>query len=109
MGSLTVGDVVIMQFPYADFKVFKKRPALVIGIAEMDCSIICQISSKRNGSRSVVIDDTDFEEGGLRVVSYVRPDKIYTAQNALFVSRVGRLDDSKITEIRHAVTDALFN
>jgi mRNA interferase MazF len=46
VGTLTIGDVVLVPFPYADFSKFKKRPALVVGRAEFDNLNLCQITSK---------------------------------------------------------------
>ena len=61
MGTFTVGDVVLIPFPYADFTRYKKRPALIVGLAEFNNVILCQITSKAETSkRAVSLNDASF-------------------------------------------------
>src|SRR5579884_3258829 len=96
MGSFTVGDVVLVNFPYADFSAFKIRPALVVGLAEFDNFITCQITSKSNSSkRSISLSDNEFKTGSLKVDSYIRPDKLFTIEKSVVHTKAGSLKDSK--------------
>ena len=49
---------------------------------------------------AVELTDADFEYGGLRLTSYARPAKLFTAHESLFVSEAGvlRAGSLKITE-----------
>ncbi|GHV89305.1 hypothetical protein AGMMS50267_16650 [Spirochaetia bacterium] len=49
------------------------------------------------------ITNTDFISGALPLDSYVRPNKLFTAQKSLILSSIGCLSDSKIAEIINAV------
>jgi len=101
MGSLAVGDVVLVPFPYADFSRFKKRPALVVGQAEFDNLILCQITSKAETSKKAVpLADNDFITGGLNVSSFVRPDKIFTIEQSIIEKKMGSLEKSKLETVR---------
>lgn len=53
---------------------------------------MCQVTSNPySDSRAVVLSDEDFSTGSLRRKSYARPGKLFTANNALIVARVGAL------------------
>lgn len=104
MGTFTVGDVVLITFPYADFSTFKKRPALVVGKAEFNNLILCQITSKAGISkRAILIADKDFAEGGLNLDSFARPDKLFTVETSIIEQRLGKLTSSKITDIKNSI------
>ena len=104
MGTFAIGDVVLIPFPYADFSHFKKRPALIVGQAEFNNVILCQITSKAASSkRAIVLKDIDFKKGGLRIDSFVRPDKLFTVEQSIVESAVGSLNSSKLDEARRAV------
>lgn len=101
MGSFAVGSVVLIAFPYADFTKFKKRPALVVGRAEFNNLILCQITSKADASRKAIpLHDTDFESGGLNLDSFIRPDKLFTVEQSIIESRLGKLEDAKVKSVQ---------
>lgn len=104
MGTFTVGDVVAVIFPYADLSAFKRRPALIVGMAEFGNYITCQITSKAKTSKNaILLVDRDFAVGTLQVESYIRPDKIFTLEPSLISTKVGTLSEDKISEVRSAL------
>lgn len=109
MGTFAVGDVILIPFPYADFSRFKRRPALIAGIAEFDNLILCQITSKSYSSKKAVrITNDDFNSGGLDLDSYVRPDKIFTIEKSIIERKVGSLEKLRLDLVRTEVRK-LFN
>jgi mRNA interferase MazF len=109
MGSLTVGDVVLVPFPYADFSKFKKRPALVVGLADFDNLILCQITSKRDAStKAVVLIDEEFTTGSLSLKSFIRPDKLFTIERSIIEKKIGTLSKSKIKSVQAHIRQ-IFN
>ena len=42
--------------------------------------------------------NSDFKKGSLRVVSYARPGKLFTANQALLISEVGVLNEQGVRE-----------
>lgn len=90
MGKSTVGSVVLVAFPFSNLKGEKVRPALVLAKVEFDNLILCQITSKPYSSKTAIcIKSSDFTGGSLPVVSYVRPDKLFTADAAIIRSTAG--------------------
>jgi mRNA interferase MazF len=66
--------------------------------------ILCQITSKAYAdSAALELRDSDFELGGLRLVSYARPSKLFTASGGIFLSMAGQLGAEKISEIMRRV------
>jgi mRNA interferase MazF len=69
---------------------------------------MCQVTSKPYGDPRVVeITNRDFATGGLRVVSYVRPAKLFTAHEALITAQAGRLTADSLQRVREAVLAVL--
>ena len=96
MGKFTVGSVVLVTFPFSNLKGQKVRPALVLASVEFDNLILCQITSKPYTSKiAISVKPEDFVNGGLPVVSFVRPDKLFTADMSIIKSTAGELN-SKI-------------
>lgn len=106
MGSFAVGDVVLATFPYSDLTHQKLRPALVVGIAEFDNLVLSQITSKPYSSKiAIKLTDASFESGGLRVMSYVRPDKLFTADKNVVRDTLGKLDKPTVGKIKSSLSD----
>lgn len=92
MGKYTVGSVVLVTFPFSNLKGQKVRPALVLANVEFGNFILCQITSKPYTSKiAICIKSEDFTEGSLPVVSFVRPDKLFTADVTIIKNAVGQL------------------
>ena|ERR1039457_4013669 len=106
MGSFAVGDVVLVAFPYADFSAFKIRPALVVGMAEFNNFITCQITSKATTSKKAIpLTDNEFSSGGLKVDSYVRPDKLFTVEQSVIQAKAGVLQFNKTGQIKTSIRE----
>lgn len=104
MGAFAVGGIVLVEFPYSDYLNFKKRPALIIGLADFDNYILCQITSKKFPSRwAISLAKSDFVEGSLQLDSYIRPDKIYTVEVFIIDRLVGKASAKKMAEVRHGL------
>src|ERR1700682_2354494 len=106
MGSFAVGDVVLVAFPYADFSTFKIRPALVIGKAEFNNFITCQITSKAITSKKAIqLTDKEFSSGELKVDSYIRPDKLFTVEQSVIQAKAGVLQSNKAEQIKTSIRE----
>ena len=100
----SAGDVVVLPFPFSDLSESKVRPAVVLARANKRDWILCQITSN---PQAVVIAQTDFKSGMLRLQSYARPSKLFTANEGLIISIEGTLKPEKLTEIREAIINIL--
>lgn len=104
MEEFIAGDVVAVIFPFSDLSGQKLRPALVLANAEFGDLILCQITSKTYSSRlAIPVDSTDFKQGAVPLKSYVRIDKIFTAESSIVNKRVGRLKTGVLKKVLHKV------
>ncbi len=105
MGKYTVGSVVLVTFPFSNLKGQKIRPALVLANVEFGNLILCQITSKPYTSKiAICIKPDDFTEGSLPVISYVRPDKMFTADITIVKNTVGQLN----TKIKKTILRSVY-
>ena len=108
MVTPTAGSVVLVPFPFSDLSQSKLRPAVVLAGAERGDWILCQVTSKPYAdARAVELTDNDFERGSLRVVSYARPAKLFTAHESLFVSEAGVLGVGPLKRITDEVVSVI--
>ncbi|MEA3351427.1 MAG: type II toxin-antitoxin system PemK/MazF family toxin [Chloroflexota bacterium] len=108
MVTPTTRTVVLVSFPFSDLSHSKLRPAVVLAYAERDDWVLCQITSKSySDNQAVVIADDSFEAGSLRLVSYVRPGKLFTANSSIIKSQVGTLKEEPFKNIIEAVVKVL--
>lgn len=104
MVSPSTGSVVLVPFPFSDLSQSKLRPAIVLAAADRDDWVLCQVTSKAYGDRGALeLSDVDFALGGLRITSFARPAKLFTAHQSLFVAEVGKLNQQAIDRITAAV------
>ena len=104
MGKLTVGSIVVVTFPFSNLKGQKVRPALVLADVEFDNLILCQITSKSYTSRiAICIKAEDFAKGSLPITSFVRPDKLFTADATIVKDIVGQLTPKMKNKILKSV------
>jgi mRNA interferase MazF len=88
----TAGAVVLVPFPFSDLSQAKLRPAIVLADVGRDDWILCQITSTPYGDpRAIALVDDDFATGSLRIASYARPGKLFTAHRRLMVTHIGQL------------------
>lgn len=100
MEKFTVGTIVLVTFPFSNLKGQKVRPALVLANVDFGNLILCQITSKSYSSKTAMaIKQSDFSKGQLPIVSYARPDKLFTADKAIIKSIAGRLTEKRIQSI----------
>ena len=108
MVTPTVGEVVLVRFPFSDLSQSKLRPAVCLADAGCTDWVLCQITSNAYGdSRALFLDDPDFVVGGLKVPSYARPGKLFTANERLIAKSVGKLRDDSLRRVVDAVVALL--
>ena len=104
MVTPAAGSVVTLPFPFSDLTQSKLRPAVVLAAADRGDWVLCQVTSKSYGDRRAVeLTSADFAAGGLRLVSYARPAKLFTAHESLRVAEVCKLSDASLRKVLGAV------
>jgi mRNA interferase MazF len=100
MAKLVKGDIVVIPFPFSDLSGSKHRPAFVVTDMPGPDIILCQITSKaKSDPYAVSISSTDFVSGSLPLASFVRPNKLFTADKNIILSIAGHVSDTKILAI----------
>jgi mRNA interferase MazF len=102
------GDVVILNFPFSDLSATKRRPAFVLANLGYGDVVLCQITSKpAKNEFSIKIEQNDFEVGSLPIVSFVRADKLFTADKELILYKAGHIKQEKIQQITETVISVI--
>jgi mRNA interferase MazF len=102
------GEVVVIPFPFSDLTQAKRRPALILTELEGDDLILCQITSQAIKDKYAIrINDNDFEAGGLKKPSNIRPNRIFIADTHLVLYRVGTIKKEKLTEVIERVVEII--
>ncbi|MCH7722677.1 MAG: type II toxin-antitoxin system PemK/MazF family toxin [Bacteroidetes bacterium] len=100
MGIFVKGEVIVIPFPFSDLSRIKRRPALVIKPLTGDDIILCQITAKqRQDQYSVSISSNDFDQGSLHQNSFVRTNRLFTADSNIIIKSVGTLKNNKTSEV----------
>jgi mRNA interferase MazF len=108
MGSFAAGSVVLVRFPFSDLSQSKLRPAVVLADCGRGDWLLCQVTSNPySDSRAVQLSDLDFRTGSLRVTSYARPVKLFTAHRTLIAAEVGILHEASLKKITDVVVQLL--
>ena len=102
------GDVVIVPFPFSDLTQAKRRPALVVADLAGDDLLLCQITSQRVRDRDAIsLGDKDFETGGLRQKSNIRPNRLFTADQHIVLYKAGHLKIEKVKEVIQKIVEII--
>lgn len=108
MVSPTVGKVILVPFPFSDLSESKLRPAVVLADAKRGDWILCQVTSNPYGDPHVVsITDESFSHGSLRIASFARPGKLFTASSGLMLGEVGMLKADVTRQIINRIIEML--
>ena len=110
MGKFIKGDIVVVPFPFSDLSSSKRRPALVLADIKGDDIILCQITSQTSSdSNAILLSDSDFNNGKLLSISYVRPTRIFTADKNIIVRKVGNLKQECFDSVIDRLVEVLKN
>ena len=101
-----VGDVFWAPYPFTTLIAARARPVVVVADVregrEMDW-MVCEVTSRsRNRPMAIRIFPDDMQEGSFDRDSWARPNRVFTLNERLFTTRIGRLTDAKVAEIRAA-------
>lgn len=106
MERFVKGDVVVLPFPYTDLTISKNRPCLVVATLKGDDLILCQITSQsRNDEDAIELKEKDFQQGKLNRDSFVRPNRLFTAESSVIEYKLGKLKQNKIEEVENRLCE----
>ncbi|RUT05915.1 mRNA interferase PemK [Dulcicalothrix desertica PCC 7102] len=108
MERLVKGDVVIVPFPFSDLTQTKRRPALIIGTLQGSDLILCQITSRLIADDyAISLESDDFSLGNLKQSSHIRPNRLFTADRQIIISKVGQVKPEKLNEVITTIVNIL--
>ena len=72
----------------------------MVATPQGDDVILCQITSQtRFDSYPVPLEPADFSSGGLNQSSRLRPNRLFTADEAIIAYRAGQITNGKLAEL----------
>jgi mRNA interferase MazF len=105
---LVKGDIVVLPFPFADLTETKRRPAMIVARADANVVILCQVTSQIvNDPDAIQLDLSDFESGSLKKRSYVRPTRIFSADERVIFYQAGHLKAEKTSQVIERIVETL--
>ena len=94
MEKFVKGNVIVIPFPFSDLSAAKRRPALVLANLDGNDILLCQITSRYYNEKYVIpLKHNDFINGSLPVNSFIRPERIFTADKNIILKTVGNVSN----------------
>jgi mRNA interferase MazF len=107
MEKFIKGDVVVVPFPFSDLTGSKLRPALLLAKLSGNDFLLCQITSKP-AEDSISLTNDKFISGSLPVNSFIRPSKLFTADQNIFIKKAAHIDGKLVNTVTKQII-ALLN
>ena len=108
MATFIKGDVVVVPFPFSDLTNAKRRPALVVATLTRNDLILCLITSQAtNDPYTIAVSNDDFAGGSLNRNSYVKSNRLFTANEKIIDYKIGTLTTDKINEVITKIIEIL--
>ena len=95
--SFAPGEIVLATFPFSDLTGVKRRPCVVLAVADMPNEfVVAFITSKAareslNSAVSVAPDHPQWRQTGLKTASVIRADKLATLHTRVISGGLGSL------------------
>ena len=110
MGRFVKGDVVVLPFPFSDLSAGKRRPALVIAPLQTHQDVIlCMITSQTRDGDAIPLLASDFREGSLPRDSFIRPNRLFTADGGIILRVAGKITQEKMNAVVEKLIEIISN
>lgn len=101
---MTTGDIVLIPFPFSELTQVKLRPAVVI--TETKDRFKDLILSAVSSQVPVSLSSTELlikpgSQNGLRSVSVIKVDRIFTLKSEKVVATIGKLSPGQLTDFKN--------
>lgn len=114
-----IGEIVLLDFPYTNLKGSKLRPALIVGISDVQndflvAFVTSEVDKYSWSDYAVVLDQSDLQGGFIKQKSIIRCDKLITiSPDRIARQKVAFLKTSIIREVLRKVArisvDGMYN
>ena len=106
--SVERGAIVTARFPYSDLTDWPVRPVVVLARAGPQDWVLGQVTSNPYAdSLAIELTNDALDQGILRLVSYFRPNKLFTGNEALIITPIARLKPEVFNRLLDATMDIL--
>ena len=106
--SVEISAIVIARFPYSDLSYTPIRPAVVLANSGRRDWLLGQITSNANIDRlAIELTNDSLDRGFLREVSYFRPNKLFTGNEALIIRPAAILKPEAFNRLLDAAINLL--
>jgi mRNA interferase MazF len=95
----SLGDVVLLNFPFSDLRKSKIRPAVILHNGTNNDYIVAKISSSEALNDSD-LPISDWNEAGLITMSVVRMDKLITVNQSAIKGLIGNLKSADLKRLK---------
>jgi len=111
MAEFRRGDVVLVRFPFTDFRATKLRPAVVLAVHGEDLVVVGIFSTLPTGLKDtwLLIKEGDgaFAQTGLKKTSVAKGEKIAILHRSVIRSTIGTLPPRLLDALAQRVKAAL--
>ena len=107
--SYSVGDIILVKFPFTDLKKSKKRPVLVVKSSSDMNDIVCfQITSNSEQTNLLKIDNNDLDNSTLSLKSFIKYDKCFTINSEIVDKKIAKVNSHLLRELKVLFCSELF-
>lgn len=100
-GPLQIGDIVLVQYPFADSTKAKPRPALIVTSPdEHGDMLLMPITSQLNTSHILRLEPQDLTHGQLSKPSGLKVSKLAPVHTRLCTSPIARIRPEVLAQVR---------
>ena len=100
--------IVTARFPFSDLSDWPIRPAVVLANAGRGDWVLGQVTSNADiDGLTVELTNDSLDRGFLRSMSYFRPNKLFTGNEALIIRPVAKLKPEVFNRLLDATMDIL--
>lgn len=107
MTDFNPGDVLLVPFPFSDLSGLKKRPVLVLAVAERLQEIVCLMLTSLPGKGALSHSVEGWKAAGLLKPTTARLHRIFTIDRALTLGKLGTIETEEYKEILTKVISLL--
>ena len=106
--GLTVGDIVLVAYPYSDGSASKQRPALVL--ATLDAygdALLMGITTKADAKNTLALGDSDFSQGRLPRTSWLKSASVTAVHHSRIIKVIAKVKPLVLSAARSQICPRL--
>ncbi len=107
--TYSIGDILLIKFPFTNLSDAKKRPVLVIKVDHIYGDFICfQITSKSTSENLIKIESNDLYSGELKLTSFLKYDKCFTLSNQIVEKKLATVNQEFMNNLKELFCNETF-